>query len=254
MTAPMIAQFDGLNLSIIDHAGKKWLTSEQVGLALGYKPEHARSGISKIYNRHADEFTEQDTGVIKLTTPFEDKTSSNPQGGNPTTRIFSVTGCSLLSFFSNTTKAKEFRAWAKQVLAEKLQAAPVVLNRPGKKLLVTRRLERQVLELFVQGFRQKEIARETGLSVATVNLLLHAKYQFSPAAGRPECPADLLEAVANRHFEIEQERLIDAQQRLAQRLCHHSHNKALAEQLNRVGQHLQQQPAQALLPAEAQEG
>ncbi|MFN4056416.1 MAG: BRO family protein [Alishewanella aestuarii] len=244
MNRPMIAQFDGLNLSIIDHAGKKWLTAEQVGLALGYAPDKSRQGINNLYKRHDDEFTEQDSTVINLMTVDNKMREA---------RIFSGTGCNLLSFFSNTPRAKEFRAWAKQVLAEKLQAAPVVLNRPGKKLLVTRRLERQVLELFVQGFRQKEIARETGLSVATVNLLLHAKYQFSPAAGRPECSTELLAMVANRHFEVEQERLIDAQQRLAQRLCHHSHNKALAEQLDRVGQHLQQQPALSLLPAVTQE-
>lgn len=110
------AVFNGTHLDIIDHDGKRWLTAEQIGLALGYAPANARTGITNLYNRHEDEFTDEDTFAIKL--------MANPQGGNPTTRIFSATGCHLLSFFSNTSRAKEFRAWAKQVLNGQA-AAPV---------------------------------------------------------------------------------------------------------------------------------
>lgn len=101
------AQFEGMQLSIIDHNNQRWLTSDQIGLALGYANEKARTGITNLYNRHKDEFTEQDTCAIKLMV----------QGQQREVRIFSATGCHLLSFFSNTPRAKQFRAWAKNVLA-----------------------------------------------------------------------------------------------------------------------------------------
>ena len=44
------------------------------------------------------------------------------QGQGRETRIFSHSGCNLLSFFANTPNAKAFRAWAKVRLAE--PAAP----------------------------------------------------------------------------------------------------------------------------------
>lgn len=239
MTRIIPAEFLGQSLDILDHAGQRWLTAEQIGLALGYNPANARQGIIKLYNRNADEFTESDTFVVKLAT--------NPQGGNPTTRIFSATGCNLLGFFANTPRAKEFRAWAKQTLTAKPAPATPARSTNGR-LLITRALERQVLELFAQGQRQKAIAQALGISLATVNLLVHAKYQFSPAAGEPQCGPKLLAAVAARHLAVEQERLIETQQRIAQRFCSTAHNQPLAEQLDRIGRHLQQTPAQALLP------
>lgn len=94
-----LAEFNGTRLSIIDHAGKKWLTAEQIGRALGYDESNARKGVLKLYERHGDEFTEADTGVVKMTTP----------GGIQAARIFSDTGCYKLGFFANTARAKEFR-------------------------------------------------------------------------------------------------------------------------------------------------
>lgn len=245
MTSITRADFFGQPLDIIDHAGKRWLTAEQIGRALGYQPDKARQGINNLYNRHADEFTEADTFVIKLMT--------NPQGGNPTTRIFSDTGCTLLGFFANTARAKEFRVWAKQVLAARpATAAPA--RGPSGRVLITRAMERQVLELFVAGWRQRAIAAEVGLSAAAINLLLHAKYQFSPAAGSPQCSPELLAAVAAKHLENEQARLIEQQQRLAQRFCNSAHNQPLADQLDRIGRHLQQAAAVALLPLSSKDG
>lgn len=101
------AEFHGTSLSIIDHAGQKWLTAEEVGRCLGYDPSNTRKGILKLYERHGDEFTEQDTGVVKLTTP----------SGKQSSRIFSATGCIKVGFFAQTNRAREFRTWASQALA-----------------------------------------------------------------------------------------------------------------------------------------
>lgn len=119
MSNIITTRFLDATIKIIDHDGKKWLTADQLGLCLGYKPANARNGISHLYNRHADELTEADTCIINLMMQGGDKTSPNPQGGNPTMRIFSETGCVKLSFFANTPRAKDFRAWAACELASR---------------------------------------------------------------------------------------------------------------------------------------
>lgn len=235
--------FRDTRLDVIDRNGQRWLTAEQIGLALGYAPDKSRQSVNNLYNRHSDEFTEQDTGVTVLMTP----------GGRQEVRVFSATGCHLLGFFANTARAKEFRVWAKQVLASRPEpAAPA--RGPSGRVLITRAMERQVLELFVAGWRQRAIAAEVGLSAAAINLLLHAKYQFSPAAGEPQCSPELLAAVAVKHLQNEQARLIEQQQRLAQRFCNSAHNQPLADQLDRIGRHLQQAAAVALLPLSSKDG
>ena len=248
MTNLIPAEFHGLSVDILDHAGKKWLTAEQIGRALGYDESNARKGVLKLYERHGDEFTEADTFVVTLTTNSR---------GNPTTRIFSDTGCIKLGFLANTARAKDFRSWAAKVLAGQRDRQIVPTSRHplrGGRAVVTRALEREVLERFVAGLRGADIARELRISQATVSLMIHGKQQFSPAAGQPECSPELIAAVAARHLEIEQARIVDAQQRLAQRLRNTANNQPLANTLDRVGQHLQQAPALALLPLESEGG
>ncbi|MDH2197890.1 BRO-N domain-containing protein [Ectopseudomonas oleovorans] len=238
--------FRDTRLDVIDRNGQRWLTAEQIGLALGYAPDNARKGVIKLFNTHSDEFTEADTFVAVLATNSR---------GNPNTRLFSSSGCILLGFFANTARAKEFRVWAKQVLAAQPAPTPAAPVRGANgRVLITRAMERQVLELFVAGWRQRAIAAEVGLSAAAINLLLHAKYQFSPAAGEPQCSPELLAAVAVKHLQNEQARLIEQQQRLAQRFCNSAHNQPLADQLDRIGRHLQQAAAVALLPLSSKDG
>ena len=111
MNAP-IQQFNPTQIAIIDHNGSKWLTAEQLGLALGYSEKKARDSINRVYLRHIDEFSEQDSTTVKLTAV---------DGKQRETRIFSHTGCNLLSFFANTPNAKQFRKWAARVLAGEIQ-------------------------------------------------------------------------------------------------------------------------------------
>lgn len=124
------ADFFGNPVSIIDHAGKRWLTAKEVGRCLGYSETNAATGITNLYNRHADEFTTADTCTIKL--------MANPKGGNPNTRIFSGTGCRLLGFFANTATAKQFRAWAAITLERQ---APALAEQPAAAVVRSPRLE-----------------------------------------------------------------------------------------------------------------
>lgn len=117
MNHPIPAEFHGTPLSVIDHASRKWLTAEQVGNCLGYSQGHEKKAIFKLYERHGDEFTEQDTCVVKL----------GVSGQNRATRIFSDTGCIKLGFFAATPRAREFRTWASKVLAARQTGVDVAV-------------------------------------------------------------------------------------------------------------------------------
>lgn len=69
---------------------------------------YAKGGISiaKLYEAHADEFTDAMTAVVTLPT----------EGGPQETRIFSLRGCHLLAMFARTPIAKQFRRWVLDVL------------------------------------------------------------------------------------------------------------------------------------------
>ncbi len=109
------SQFIGMPVQVINEGGHKWLTAEEAGRCLGYD-KHPRQGIINLYNRHADEFLDDDSREIKLVS----------RDGKPRqTRIFSNTGCIKLGFFANTPRAKDFRSWASHELAGRGIHAPV---------------------------------------------------------------------------------------------------------------------------------
>ena len=140
---------------------------------------------------------------------------------------------------SNKPEAEPFMEW---VTAEVLPSirrtggytAPVRKAANGR-LLVTRRMERQVLEMFVAEYSQKQMAVAMKLSPTTINLLIHGKYQFSPLAGEPECSPALIAAVIERHRQIVHDRFVAEQQRVASRYLCDANNQALARGLNEVG-------------------
>lgn len=213
------AEFHGTPVAIIDHAGRRWLTARDVGRCLGYAEEFSRQAIIKLYNRHADEFGAEDTCEVNLTS----------QGQSRSTRIFSQTGCILLAMFANTAMAKDFRAWAKWVLAERLPAAAAA-SRPGNPR-ITRAVERQALELYVAGLGLKSIARHLGISVAATSLLLRGMYRFAPGAGCDETTPELIAAVARETVARERERVVGM-------YCASASNQKLVAALEATGQRL----------------
>ena len=82
-----------------------YITSVQLAQALGYANENA---VAKIYNRNADEFTEEMTCLPKLC----------KQG----VRLFSLRGAHLVAMFARTPVAKEFRKWVLDVLDKEARA------------------------------------------------------------------------------------------------------------------------------------
>lgn len=99
--------FQNINFAYMEVAGQIWLTAAQVGEALGYSDDKA---IHRLYRKHADEFTANMTGVVKVATP----------GGVQDSRVFSLRGAHLMGMFSRTPVAKEFRRWVLDVLDREL--------------------------------------------------------------------------------------------------------------------------------------
>ena len=134
------AEFFGTPVNIIDHAAQRWLTAEEVGRCLGYNEANARQGVNNLFKRHEDEFTEQDTCVINLMTQVQQREI----------RIFSSTGCIKLGFFANTSRAKDFRAWAAKVLAA--QPVQAVVHNPADASLVA--MVQAMLQVQMQAFER----------------------------------------------------------------------------------------------------
>lgn len=104
--------FQNISFSYMEMAGQIWLTASEVGQALEYADDKA---IHRIFNRHADEFTPQMTGVVKVTTP----------GGMQDMRVFSLRGAHLIGMFARTSKAKEFRRWVLDILDREVHNSPI---------------------------------------------------------------------------------------------------------------------------------
>ncbi|KQH74671.1 BRO-N domain-containing protein [Xylella fastidiosa] len=100
---PAAVCFSGQSLSIIDRDGTPYLSARDLARALGYADERS---VLRIYARRADEFTEQMTTVVNLTTVTGDKP----------TRLFSPRGCHLVAMFARTSVATAFRRWVLDVL------------------------------------------------------------------------------------------------------------------------------------------
>lgn len=99
MTNSNVLVFESTEFDVVDIHQIPWLRGLQVASALGYKNPSA--DIQNLYDRNADEFTDDMTQVIDLPTA----------GGIQPVRIFSPLGCYLLGMLARTEKAKAFRAW-----------------------------------------------------------------------------------------------------------------------------------------------
>lgn len=109
--------FKGREFNVIQHSGQPYLTLQDVAQALYAKEGSPQSAtpftrVRDLYRRHADEFRQDMTALVRMQTP----------GGPQDVRIFSLRGCHLLGMFARTAVAKDFRAWALDVLDEHLNA------------------------------------------------------------------------------------------------------------------------------------
>ena len=86
-----------------EYSGSFWFTSEAVGKSLEF--EDPKGNADKIFQRHKDELDE-----FSMLWPME------TEKGIRETRIFSEEGVYMITFFSQSPKAKEFRKWVAKLL------------------------------------------------------------------------------------------------------------------------------------------
>ena len=110
--------FQSVEFDVIQQNQQPWVRGYQIGSALGYTAPDVQ--ISKLYTRHADEFTPAMTAVVTLPT----------EGGPQETRIFSLRGCHLLAMFARTPVAKAFRKWVLDVIERYGDRVPVDAQTP----------------------------------------------------------------------------------------------------------------------------
>lgn len=120
-SAPALT-FHDQKFSITSRDGQPWLRLPQIGAALGYAQPHK---IQKVYDRHAAEFTDSMTAVVKLKTA----------GGMQEVRIFSLRGAHLLGMFARTERAAEFRRWVLDILDAQNEAEAQRRAKPGANAL-----------------------------------------------------------------------------------------------------------------------
>jgi len=110
--------FGNINIHLInveDNTNDLWFTAEEIGTAL--ELADPRDAVNKIFQRHKDELDEH-SQVCELMT----------QGGQQNVRIFSEEGAYLISMFSKSEKAKEFRRWLAGLLKRYRQGTLVPIG------------------------------------------------------------------------------------------------------------------------------
>ena len=133
---PSILVFEHTEFDIVDIHSIPWLRGWQVASALGYK--NPSSDVSHLFERNADEFTDEMTRIVELDTA----------GGRQPVRIFSPRGCYLIGMLARTEKAKTFRQWVLDVLEGRQ------LPRAAGRMTVPQQLS----ALRYRGFLIKELA------------------------------------------------------------------------------------------------
>ncbi|HEM7839785.1 hypothetical protein QZM26_17740 [Burkholderia multivorans] len=113
--------FDGITFDVVTHNNQPCLTLDEITKAIYGKGggqtdapfENQLRALQRLYQRHADEFTESMTALVTLQTA----------GGMQQVRVFSLRGAHLLGMFARTERAKKFRRWVLDVLDQHLAGA-----------------------------------------------------------------------------------------------------------------------------------
>lgn len=107
--------FQNTILTVINQKNQIWMTVTEIGKALGYSDPF--KSVKNIYDRHQDEFTENMTALVEMSTA----------GGLQKVRIFSLRGAHLIAMFARTKIAKAFRKWVLDILDEEVKKSTALL-------------------------------------------------------------------------------------------------------------------------------
>ena len=156
--------FESTEFDVVDIHNVPWLRGYQVGSALEYSD--ASAAVAKLYDRNADEFTDEMTQVLDLPTA----------GGVQPVRIFSPRGAYLLGMLARTEKAKAFRVWVLDVLEGR------VVHRSAKPMTIPQQIASHRLRLSLL----KELQRETAEGMRKA---IHAQVSHISRLLSLPCPA-----------------------------------------------------------------
>lgn len=116
-TTSITLHYDRTAIDALQEGGQIWLRVGQIVHPLGFAEER---NLRKLWERHADEFTSDETRLI-----VEDTA-----GGPQQVRVFSLRGARLLAMLARTEPAARFRRWLLDLLEGR---APV--SRPASDAL-----------------------------------------------------------------------------------------------------------------------
>lgn len=119
MLSTQLVQFKDKQLELFIIEERHCFTAETIGAALEYS--NPREAINKIFQRNQEEF-EENHDYLRSQIDFA--------GQRREALVFFQPGVNLIGMFSKQPLAKEFRRWAKQVLAA-VQQQPRDLPTPG---------------------------------------------------------------------------------------------------------------------------
>ncbi|VVE41772.1 hypothetical protein PCO31111_04213 [Pandoraea communis] len=173
--------FENVEFDIVDIRNVPWLRAPQIEAALGYEK---RGAINTLYDRNADEFTDEMTQLVDLDTA----------GGRQQVRIFSPRGSYLLGMLARTDRAKAFRAWVLDVLEGRLVPQQIGRLTVPQRLAALRYRGQLVKELAVTTARGqaqelhanlRHVSRLLGMTVTSLEELAPAlKQQGLPGVGQ----------------------------------------------------------------------
>jgi len=103
-TALQTYPFGEVNVAVIDHNQERWMTGEDIGLALEYS--EPRKSINNLFDRFKDELEEYSVDIKLMST----------DGKQYDTRVYNEEGVMMVCFFSKQPKAAQFRKWAVKIL------------------------------------------------------------------------------------------------------------------------------------------
>lgn len=186
--------FHDVKLNPVMYSGDQiWLRSSEIAEALGYKQSDA---VTKLFNRNADEFTDNMTQVI-----------DNPQTPNLGVRIFTLRGCHLIAMFARTAVAKEFRKWVLDLLdrevTNQLHATTVLEREQLNQAIVTlvakngRLNYSDAYKLVHQRFNVEHTHELNRQQLADAVTYVHWLTVSSAADNKPTLPENIKEDIRN---------------------------------------------------------
>lgn len=107
--------FQRTTLPALERDDDLWIRAADLARALGYPREDK---VSRLYRRHADEFTKSMTQVVDIVVePHFETPRKNLSDGRE--RIFSMRGCHLVAMLARTPVAREFRHWLLDLIEQR---------------------------------------------------------------------------------------------------------------------------------------